>query len=576
MGGQLCRYGWCIRQQRADRCKENHGNGKVKGHRRNLSAAFNIAALAAEVELPVEDGLLNINFATEEELMTLPGINRQTAHNIVDYRRKLGGFKKVEDLALVSGVGATKLNNIRVDITVGRIKSSKSTASYGGDMDSLSRSSSKNASTTPPKVNVNVANVFQLMKVNGISQTLAENIVAYRDKKGLFQKLDDLCRVKGVHSGVLSAIRPYLYSNGECESGYGSPVKGDLQSQCSHVDSIDSIEQAPEKLADSQEDFISLYGPLSRKSWRGKKKAALVEKTFVRFASWNLERCSELKADNPGVREVVAMTILENSWTVVAFQELMDTEALNKLCDELNHPTVPTVRKFPNRHSNWKTAFSPQSSGKLSNGSDVYLGFLYDGSCGLHVTELALLDRCKSSAGVFDSKVLLLSIKVRGQKFCFSLTLVLVVKICKRYCLIYIVSNMFILAGRKDVIFLGSFNADSTHEGFESWLNEGYQAALVPDKYTNISTKNPEGTQCLDNIWIGSALQSYYTGSCDVIRDALTSPWIPDEWGWGGVVSSHCPVWAEFHIKIPRTTTSPSRISNGRLSALYLPLVSDS
>ena len=44
----------------------------------------------------------------------------------------------------------------------------------------------------PIKVNVNKGNVFQLMKVKGVSQQLAQNIVAYRDKKGLYRTLDEL------------------------------------------------------------------------------------------------------------------------------------------------------------------------------------------------------------------------------------------------------------------------------------------------------------------------------------------------------------------------------------------------
>lgn len=32
-----------------------------------------------------------------------------------------------------------------------------------------------------------------------------------------------------------------------------------------------------------------------------------------------------------------------------------------------------------------------------------------------------------------------------------------------------------------------------------------------------------------------------------VIRDGLTHPSIPDGWRWNGLVSDHCPVWAEFY-----------------------------
>ena len=33
-----------------------------------------------------------------------------------------------------------------------------------------------------------------------------------------------------------------------------------------------------------------------------------------------------------------------------------------------------------------------------------------------------------------------------------------------------------------------------------------------------------------------------------MIRQGLTSPWIPDGWSWGGVVSDHCPIWVEFYV----------------------------
>lgn len=36
--------------------------------------------------------------------MTLPGVTRAVAAGIVEYREYIGGFKEVEDLALVSGV----------------------------------------------------------------------------------------------------------------------------------------------------------------------------------------------------------------------------------------------------------------------------------------------------------------------------------------------------------------------------------------------------------------------------------------------------------------------------------------
>jgi len=63
---------------------------------------------------------MNINTATEEELMTLPGVNRALARNIINHRHMIGGFRKIEDLALVSDMGATKLDMIRAEVCVSK------------------------------------------------------------------------------------------------------------------------------------------------------------------------------------------------------------------------------------------------------------------------------------------------------------------------------------------------------------------------------------------------------------------------------------------------------------------------
>ncbi|CAI9616555.1 unnamed protein product, partial [Staurois parvus] len=67
------------------------------------------------------ESLLDINLATEEELMTLPGVTRALAQSITAHRRKIRTFRRVEDLALVTGVGAEHMLKLRPEITVREI-----------------------------------------------------------------------------------------------------------------------------------------------------------------------------------------------------------------------------------------------------------------------------------------------------------------------------------------------------------------------------------------------------------------------------------------------------------------------
>jgi competence protein ComEA len=57
--------------------------------------------------------VVNINTATAEQLETLPGIGATTAARIVEYRQKNGGFKKVEELMNVRGVGEKNFLKIK-------------------------------------------------------------------------------------------------------------------------------------------------------------------------------------------------------------------------------------------------------------------------------------------------------------------------------------------------------------------------------------------------------------------------------------------------------------------------------
>ena len=62
------------------------------------------------------NGLVNINEATEAELMTIPGIGASKAKAIIEYRKQ-NRFNTIEDIMNVSGIGSSLYETIKAYIT---------------------------------------------------------------------------------------------------------------------------------------------------------------------------------------------------------------------------------------------------------------------------------------------------------------------------------------------------------------------------------------------------------------------------------------------------------------------------
>ena len=61
---------------------------------------------------------VNLNAASQSELETLPGIGPSFAQRIIDYRQTNGGFKSIEEIQAVSGIGEKTFQKIKGQISI--------------------------------------------------------------------------------------------------------------------------------------------------------------------------------------------------------------------------------------------------------------------------------------------------------------------------------------------------------------------------------------------------------------------------------------------------------------------------
>jgi competence protein ComEA len=60
-----------------------------------------------------ETGKINLNSATKEELMTIPGIGEKTAQDIINHRKRIGKFKSVNELADVKNLKVEHVEELK-------------------------------------------------------------------------------------------------------------------------------------------------------------------------------------------------------------------------------------------------------------------------------------------------------------------------------------------------------------------------------------------------------------------------------------------------------------------------------
>lgn len=97
---------------------DNINNGKVAGVATAADSKSPTAQTANKATANAPQGKININTASATQLDSLPGIGQTYAQRIIDYRNSNGGFKSIEEIKNVKGIGDKTFEKFKEQITI--------------------------------------------------------------------------------------------------------------------------------------------------------------------------------------------------------------------------------------------------------------------------------------------------------------------------------------------------------------------------------------------------------------------------------------------------------------------------
>lgn len=149
---------------------------------------------APEFEVRYEKGqvVVNINKASVEELVLIPGVGPAAAERIAQARP----FQTLEDVMEVKGIGPSTFNKMKPYMTL--------------EGDAVQPLGGVGEAVEGGKLNINTATEAELDALPGVGPATARRIVEYRNQHGPFQKIDDLNEVKGIGEGTIRKLAPLI------------------------------------------------------------------------------------------------------------------------------------------------------------------------------------------------------------------------------------------------------------------------------------------------------------------------------------------------------------------------------
>jgi DNA uptake protein ComE-like DNA-binding protein len=129
--------------------------------------------------------IIDINKATQEELIKIYGIGEAISLRILKFKESLGGFVSMEQMKDVWGLSPEVIENLNSHFKVSALPNVK-------------------------KVDINNASIKELSQFPYFNYQIAKQIVTFRSMNGDIKNIDDLTKIKGLSIDKANIIVLYL------------------------------------------------------------------------------------------------------------------------------------------------------------------------------------------------------------------------------------------------------------------------------------------------------------------------------------------------------------------------------
>lgn len=189
-------------------------------------------------EAPSEPLYININTASKDELMELNGIGSVIADEIISYRSNNGGFRNIEEIMKVKGIGKVTFSDISEFIYVDfpTYEEPESSEEFAENTTTESKpvvtERETEAETTTTEctmehvltleecapINLNTASVEELILLPHIDEENALRIIDIRERIGGYSHIYEILLIDTITQAQAAEILPYICVGSEEES----------------------------------------------------------------------------------------------------------------------------------------------------------------------------------------------------------------------------------------------------------------------------------------------------------------------------------------------------------------------